>query len=158
MTQDSVNTSGVANTPITGRPTKYTDDLASSICEGLASGLSLLAICDGPDMPGVTTVYRWLEEKVSFRDMYSHARRLQADSKFDEADEIAKNATAENVHVARLQIDTIKWQTARLAPRKYGDKVALVGGDPENGDKPVQMDVSNLTDEQLRALASIPVR
>ncbi len=147
-----------ATTPGRGRPSEYTDEIAAIICEGLAGGASLLAICDTPDMPGLTTVYRWLEEREKFRDMYSRARRLQADSKFDEADEIAKNATAENVHVARLQIDTIKWQTARLAPRKYGDKVALVGGDPESGDKPVQMDVSNLTDEQLRALASIPVR
>jgi hypothetical protein len=30
---------------------------------------------------------------------------------------------ASNVSVARLQVDTRKWAAARLAPKKYGDRV-----------------------------------
>lgn len=37
--------------------------------------------------------------------------------------EIADKATPENVSVARLQVDTRKWAAARLAPKKYSDRV-----------------------------------
>ncbi len=45
------------------------------------------------------------------------------DKLFKECLEIADKATPENVSVARLQVDTRKWAAARLAPKKYGDRV-----------------------------------
>jgi hypothetical protein len=54
---------------------------------------------------------------------YARARDAQADKLFKECLEIADKATPENVSVARLQVDTRKWAAARLAPRKYGDRV-----------------------------------
>ena len=59
------------------------------------------------------------------QNKYAHARDVQADTKFDQAWDIADKATPENVAVARLQIDTIKWQAGKLAPKKYGEKLAL---------------------------------
>jgi hypothetical protein len=38
---------------------------------------------------------------------------------------------AEHVQRSRLRVDSRKWLMAKLAPKKYGDKVQ-VGGDPEN--------------------------
>lgn len=116
-----------------GRPSSYTPEIAEEICERLAKGESLRTICegdkhtDGEWMPGETTVRRWLsgreEWNEDFRRQYAHAREAQADAKFDEAWTIAQAATPDNVQVARLQVDTIKWQTGKLAPKKYGDKV-----------------------------------
>lgn len=109
-----------------GRPSSYTEVVADEICRRLASGESLIRICQGSDMPDRVTVYRWLANNDAFRNKYAQAREDQADTKFEEAWEIASGASSENVQVARLQIDTIKWQTARLAPRKYGDRIEQV--------------------------------
>ena len=58
-----------------------------------------------------------------FLERYARARDAQADKLFKECLEIADKATPENVSVARLQVDTRKWAAARLAPKKYGDRV-----------------------------------
>lgn len=108
----------------------FTPGVADLICQEIAKGRSLRAICvdeaaefDG--IPSERTVYRWLEEQETFRQQYARAREAQADGKFEQAWDIAQAATPESVQVARLQIDTIKWQTGKLAPKKYGDKVEL---------------------------------
>lgn len=115
---------------MTGRPCEFSPETANEICERLSRGESLRSICADEEsgwLPSARTVHRWLaseeEWAESFRQQYAHAREMQADAKFDEADAIAKAATVENVQVARLQIDTIKWQTSKLAPKKYGDRL-----------------------------------
>jgi hypothetical protein len=107
---------------------EFNQAVADEICERLAKGQSLRKIL-GPErdafLPGQNTVYKWLAENEAFAKQYAHARELQADAKFDEAWEIAETATIETVQVARLKVDTIKWQTSKLAPKKYGEKLAL---------------------------------
>lgn len=130
---------------------EFDQAIADEICDRLAKGESLRKICGAERddfMPGRTTVLKWLGENEAFASQYARAREAQADCKFEEAWEIAEKATAESVQVARLQVDTIKWQASKLAPKKYGDKVAVTGGDPEQGDKPVQ---HALTVEFVRA-------
>ena len=68
-------------------------------------------------------MYTWLRENEDFLERYARAREAQADKLFKESLEIADKATPENVSVARLQVDTRKWAAARLAPKKYGDRV-----------------------------------
>lgn len=114
-----------------GRPSLYSDELAEEICERISMGEPLLEICHLAHMPNDATVYRWLEKHERFRDQYTRSREVQADRKFDEAWIIARDATIENAHVARLQVDTIKWQAGKMAPKKYGDlrQVQLAGAD-----------------------------
>ena len=61
----------------------------------------------------------------------------------------------------RIQIDTLKWAMGKLNG-KYSDKVALVGGgkddEPIRTEGRVSLDMAGLNDDQLRALASIPVQ
>jgi hypothetical protein len=132
-----------ASRKLLGRPSEFSQKVADQICEEIAKGRSVRAICadksaefDG--LPSERSIYRWLEDEanVAFRQQYARAREAQADGKFEETWEIAKAATAETVQVARLQIDTLKWQTGKLAPKKYGEKVAHVGGG--EGDAPIQ--------------------
>lgn len=131
-----------------GRPSDFTPEVAAEICDRLAKGESLRSICADQEagwLPSETTVRRWLatgdaEEAgqfADFRRQYAHAREAQADTKFEQAWDIAEAATAETVQVARLKIDTIKWQTSKLAPKKYGEKLALTGG--SDGDAPLQI-------------------
>lgn len=110
-----------------GRPPfEFNQTAADEICNRLAKGESLRSIC-GPGrddfLPGQNTVFKWLDEVPEFAKQYARAREAQADNRFEMAWEIAQKATAEDVQVARLQIDTIKWQTSKLAPKKYGDRL-----------------------------------
>lgn len=63
-----------------GRPTDYSDDLATEFCRRVASGRSVLSVCADLDMPSDTTAYRWRQEKPEFRDKLALARdeRLEA--------------------------------------------------------------------------------
>lgn len=103
------------------RPVAFHADLARAVCERLAAGSQgLEAVCAAQDMPSSATVYRWLADYPEFAAQYGEARRIQAHRMFDEARAIAKAATAKSVAVAKLRIDTLKWQAAKLAPRVYG--------------------------------------
>jgi hypothetical protein len=66
---------------------------------------------------------------------------MQADYLFDEAREVAL-AAPKTVWIERLRFDVIRWQTARLAPRKYCERlvVANVEAEPE---PPLTIEVRN---------------
>lgn len=113
-----------------GRPSEFTQEAADLICDEIAKGRSVRDICSDRSaefdrLPSERTIYRWLddEENDEFRQQYARAREAQADGKFSQAWDIAAAATVENVQVCRLQVDVIKWQTGKLAPKKYGDKL-----------------------------------
>ena len=107
----------------TERPTQFSEPLAAEICRRLADGELLGDICRPASMPSRDTVSRWQNENGPFRDRYALARDQQADALAEEAIHLARNASADTVTVCRLQIDTIKWLTSKIAPRSYGEKV-----------------------------------
>ena len=152
-----------------GRKSTYTDELAAEVVARLSKGEPLTIICRDDHMPCDHTVREWAKGNEAFSSAIAHARVRGWDSIAYECLEISdspnQTVNPETLEIEvrdtqrdKLRIDTRLKLLAKWDPKRYGDKVALVGGAPENGDKPVQMDVSNLTDEQLRALASIPVR
>lgn len=109
----------------TGRPSKYSDELAEKICEKIANGRSLRSICAEDGIPTMSTVCKWLIENKEFSEQYARAREKQADYFAEEIIEIADSAEAESAAVskAKLQIDARKWAASKIAPKKYGDKV-----------------------------------
>ena len=111
---------------VMGRPSIYTDELAKEICLRISNGRSLSSVCRDKDMPSRSLVYDWLadEEKQDFMDRYREADLQRADFHADEMIEIADSVEADTAEVAkaRLQIDTRKWQVARMNATKYGDK------------------------------------
>ena len=127
----------------TGRPSLYTEVLAAEICRRLAEGETLRSVCRDKAMPDKATVLRWLadKKKADFREQYVYAREMQADALFDEALEIADDASGdwtedkdgkkvvdhENIQRSRLRVDTRKWAAGKMAPKKYGDKLDLGG-------------------------------
>nr|DAP13833.1 MAG TPA: terminase small subunit [Bacteriophage sp.] len=118
--------SGKEKRPI-GRPSKFSQDLAEKICEQIAHGKSLRAICAEDDMPSTSTVCKWLNENQEFSEQYARARGRQADHYFEEIVEIADSVEADSAAVAkaRLQVDARKWAASKLAPKKYGEKTEL---------------------------------
>lgn len=110
-----------------GRPTTYNQETADKICELIARGMSLRAICASADMPAGGTVHRWLAEHQDFQEQYARAREEQADGFADEIIDIADSVAPETGEVAKakLQIDARKWKASKLAPKKYGEKLEL---------------------------------
>ncbi|MDP6064756.1 MAG: terminase small subunit protein [SAR202 cluster bacterium] len=142
-----------------GRKSEYKEEIALEICVRLIEGQTLREICEAPEMPGESTVYRWLAVQPTFRSAY--ARAAQMDTWADEIVEIADDASedyvdreaadgsiervfdAEKVQRAKLRIDTRKWLMSKLAARRYGDKVEVeVSGN---------LDVKDLSDAELEA-------
>jgi hypothetical protein len=130
------------------RPSDYTQDITSKICERIADGESLRSICSEEGMPDKATVFRWLAVHEAFRDQYARARETQADSLFDEILAIADDGSndwmlrkrgdseawvenGEAIRRSQLRVDARKWMAGKLQPKKYGDKIVneLTGKD-----------------------------
>jgi hypothetical protein len=130
-----------------GRPSDYSAQIAEIICSRIGDGESLRHICTSPGIPGKSSIMRWLEANPEFRDQYARARELQAEHWAEEIIEIADDSRndfiekegrdgstyeavdGEHINRSRLRVDTRKWLMARLAPKKYGDRVTneLIG-------------------------------
>lgn len=124
----------------TGRPSSFTQEVADQICERLAEGESLRSILKDEGMPGLSTVFRWLDDNEAFREQYTRARDIQADACFDELADMADEPPEKKVDGSvdpgwvnhqKLRIDTRKWAISKLAPKKYGDRLTteLTGKD-----------------------------
>jgi hypothetical protein len=130
------------------RPSEFTVQIADAICERLADGESLRAICRDEEMPAKSTVFRWLAENQKFQDQYARAREAQADAHADDIIDIAdtpqigkktktlpdgKTEVVEGdmIEHRRLRVDARKWVAAKLKPKKYGEKVDLTHQNPD---------------------------
>lgn len=100
-----------------------------SLCEFVAGGESLAAFARRMGFP-YTTLLGWIDGDEIRAENYARAREARADLIFDQLDDVSEQAvTAESaVEVAglRLKSDNIKWKLARMAPKRYGDKVETV--------------------------------
>lgn len=94
-------------------------------------------------MPSKSAVMMWVQRHPSFADQYARAREMLMEFWSEEIVEIAddgsndfmdqKNKDGEVVgevvnheHItrSRLRVDTRKWLMSKLAPKKYGDRMA----------------------------------
>jgi hypothetical protein len=123
----------------TGRPSSYTFEVSEAICEQMAGGKGLRAICAQEGMPDRSTVLKWLNERPEFVHRYAQAREALMDWYSEEILRIAFDDSGDLIidgdrvmsghHVvqrARLKVDTVKWIMAKLHPGKYGDKATML--------------------------------
>jgi hypothetical protein len=120
-----------------GRPSTYSPEIAAFICSRISNGESVRKICDDPDMPASSSIFKWLIEHKEFSEQYTRAREAQMDAMVEEiieiADDSANDSTfdeegnsrqnSEWINRSRLRVDTRKWLMSKLAPKKYGDKI-----------------------------------
>ena len=122
-----------------GRPSIYTKKLADKICAQLAEGDSMRTVCKPDNMPDKATLFRWIRTREDFRDQYARAKQESADALTDEMLDIADDGTndwttkanddgsecdvinSEHIQRSRLRIETRKWLSSKLKPKKYGD-------------------------------------
>jgi len=105
-----------------GRPSKYTKQLTRRICERLAAGETLRAICRDKGMPAESTVRAWAMDDVNgFSAQYARAREIGYHSMFDDIIEIADNPDGDPAR-DRLRFDARRWFLSKALPKIYGDK------------------------------------
>jgi hypothetical protein len=123
-------------TAANGRPVEYAAEIGLTICDRIAEGESLRAICADPGMPDKATVLDWLARQKEFRDAYTSAREFQEDLLLEEIIELARDSSGDSVekvrangrvvmvanpkHLARsrLRIEVRCWVADRLAPTR----------------------------------------
>ena len=131
-----------------GRPSSFTQEMGDQIIDLIAEGESVRAICRRDGMPAMSTVFRWLAEIEAFSEQYARACEVRAALIFDEVLDISDTPMmgekrkvisgggdgdkievmeGDMIEHRRLQIDARKWVLARMAPKKYGDKLDLGG-------------------------------
>lgn len=143
-----------------GRPSIYNPELAAQICEHIAQGKSLRTIAEMEGMPHQATIMAWLDgSRPEFSEQYARAREAQADKLAEEILAIADDGRSDTyldadgnvktytevIQRSKLRVDTRKWLASKMAPKKYGDKVAIGGADDLG---PVQTVNREMTDAE----------
>lgn len=163
-----------------GRPSDYTEEMATLICARIASGESVRTITRDDNMPAMSTVFVWLAKHDAFAEQYARARETQADAIFEEILDIADDGTndwmerrddkgavaswqvnGEHIQRSKLRVDARKWMAGKLAPKKYGEKAALELTGKDGGviktEGATTIDLSGATLDQLQAIAKLRI-
>jgi len=118
-----------------GRPSTYSEKVADAICERIANGEFLRAICRSEGMPPEATVRQWVvDDAGGFAARYARAREIGFDSLAEGLEEIASGKDGDEVQRDKLKSDNRKWLLSKWSKR-YADKTVLAG-DP---DAPLQI-------------------
>lgn len=124
-----------------GRRSTYTEAAATEICNRLADGEPLRAICREEHMPAWRTVYSWIASRDEFAARIARAREIGFDAIAEEALNIA-DTPLEGVRIEvtnegqrevredmlghrKLQIETRLKLLAKWCPQKYGEKQSV---------------------------------
>ena len=132
-----------------GRPTRYTDDLATLILTRMSNGEALKVICAEEGMPDPATVRGWaMDDRCGFSLPFARARELQADAWVEDAVTIADDDTNDVLerevvdgkktrkefvtnHAAvtrsKLRAEIRLRVAGMLVPHKYGPNVTVRG-------------------------------
>lgn len=114
-----------------GRPSIYTKELATQICDLISIGYSVNYISKRSDMPNSDTIYSWIaidkkcnpndKTESAFSERYVQARDKQQQIIMEKMLEVAQNAgdTNPTINKAKLEIDVLKFAAVRLWPCKY---------------------------------------
>jgi hypothetical protein len=122
----------------------YKPSIGAEICRRMVCGETLTSICEEEEMPAIATFFDWMEAHPELGEQYTRARDRQADvfstqqvdlsdrcrvgEKIEVREEngtiVRKVVTADMVERTRLQIDARRWAASKMAPHKYGDRLA----------------------------------
>jgi len=119
-----------------GRPADYNDELGQRICDVIAtSKKGTAALAKELDFfPDQATIYVWRQKYDSFNNMYVKCKQDQANYLAESIVDLSQermhyidgegNQRVDTGSVAstRLQVDSIKFLAAKLAPKTWGDQ------------------------------------
>jgi hypothetical protein len=131
-----------------GRPSKYSQRIADEICQRMALGELLGAICRDIGIDR-STVWAWQKERPDFAKGYAQARELMADAVAEDVLNISDDSKRdivdgkpdwEAVQRSRLRADSRKWFCARISQRwreKAGVEISTPPDQPFEISKPM---------------------
>lgn len=149
-----------------GGQTIFTQDIADEICRRLGMGIPLAEICRDETMPGYRTVADWREKNEVFAAAIARAREdgfeqiaveclriadtplmgEEVTTKANGDEEIKKG---DMLGHRKLQIETRLKLLAKWDPKRYGEKMALVGDPNQPLHTETTFNVSGLSTEAL---------
>lgn len=141
----------------TGRPSKFTMELAEKICERMSKGEPLAQICRDDGMPAVRTINDWRAQDAEVSAMFGRARDEGYDAIAQQCLDIADQSEMDTIATehgdrpntewisrSKLRVETRLKLLAKWDPRRYGEKIAIGGAD----DLPP---LSKMADDELMA-------
>ncbi|MGC4017508.1 MAG: hypothetical protein QM755_23785 [Luteolibacter sp.] len=153
--------------PKRGRPSIYTDEIASRIIEGLCEGTPLTIICRPDDMPGITTVWEWGKKDPAFSEAIARAREVGWDVIAMDALRIADNTGEEHndtietafgsipnkewIMRSKLRVETRLKLLSKWDSKRYGEKITTELSGPDGG--PIQTE--SRSDEDAAKFAAM---
>ena len=101
--------------------------IKTEICERIAGGESMRAVCRDAHMPDRATVLRWLEGDEAFAARCARARELQADALEEDMAEVEQRTLSGEIEpkAASVVLSSKRWRAEKLAPKKYGARTAM---------------------------------
>lgn len=131
-------------------PRLYDAALIERILSEMSRGVSLRQICRAEGYPDESTVRQWaINDVEGFAARYAKAREAQMDAWADEILDISDDGSNdwkdretkdgrivrvlddEHIQRSRLRVDARKWLMAKIAPKKYADRIEAVGAGGE---------------------------
>ena len=109
-------------------PRLYKPSVVKKICNLLIKGESTNKICKRKGMPSRVTLGKWLRKYPEFAIKFLEAKQIQTYFNVDDVRDIADDcdgSSSSEVMKAKLRVDTLKWEAARMLPKIYGDKASL---------------------------------
>ncbi len=113
---------------MTGTPPTYSLALVERICERVAEGETLTAICAEADMPAVLDVIQWEQEDPRFAAMLDRARKARAEVLFDRVLEVINRLERGDITAAQAEvtIEGLKLLVETSSPETYGPRRYVV--------------------------------
>lgn len=121
-----------------GRPTDYSEEVAASICEWLASGRSLRAYCRQDGTPDLSTITRWIVRHDEFRKQYVQAREAAGYAHADGIVEVVELLRESGIdpQSAKAMLDGLKWAAERMAPKTHSPRQDISHTSPDGSMSP----------------------
>jgi len=110
---------------------RYSEETANKICERLMFGgedgdpMTLVDVCKMKDMPPMSTVVYWFQITFNrysdWMAKYEFARKMQAELRYDQMDQIRREATnKDNAFAKKVQLEQLRWEVSKLIPTRFG--------------------------------------
>lgn len=132
-------------------------EIAEKVFAGMRSGLSAFKACQKAGV-NQSAFNHWLNDDAELAAEYARAREDLIERIANETIEIADQPVGSTdsgatdsgaVQKQRLQVDTRKWLLSKLAPKKWGDRIALAGDEESPLKVESVLDVSKLSTDVL---------
>lgn len=110
---------------MTGRPSTFSDDTFTLVCERVADGDPLAKVCREIGLP-LTTFYGWMRagNGGELSERFAHAREAGFDMIAAECIEIADNG-GNNPNLAKVRVQTRLDLLAKWDPKRFGNALQV---------------------------------